>query len=107
MIFVFEFEQNFRIPTPRNNSGPRGFLRTGILYGLILFLPYRLIFVSESFHTTAIYTIVVLSTDCNSRSLGNFFPDLVTLIFQFSYVICIFIEAMMYFKIVEKCFNIN
>ena len=54
----------FSIPTGRNNSDPRLFLPTGIFYGLILFLPSTIFFISESLHTTAIYTNIVLSTDC-------------------------------------------
>ena len=54
----------FSIPTGRNISDPRLFLWTGIFYGLILFLPFTLIFVGESSHATAIYTNIVLSIDC-------------------------------------------
>ena len=60
----------FSIPTGRNNSDPRFFLRTGIFYGLILFLPFTLIFVGESSHATAIYTNIVLSIDCLIKFTG-------------------------------------
>ena len=63
----------FSIPTGRNISDPRLFLWTGIFYGLILFLPFTLIFVGESSHATAIYTNIVLSTDCVGREKQQVF----------------------------------
>ena len=71
MIFFFKVEQNLLIPTCRNNSAPRLFLRTGLMYRLVLFLPFTLIFASESYHPTAIYTNTVLSTDCKGITAEN------------------------------------